>query len=38
MLGMKGSEKLWWSRRGDGVEVVMKKVLCEKVVELRSKL
>ena len=30
MLGMKGRRyKLWWSRNGDGVGVVVKEELCE---------
>ena len=39
MLGIKGRRyKLWWSGRGDGVGgvgVMVKGVLCEKVVEVR---
>ena len=40
MLGMKGRRyKLWWSGTGDGfggVGVMVKEVLCEKVVEVRG--
>ena len=38
MFGMKGRHKLWWSGKEDGVGgvgVMVKKEVCEKVVEVR---
>ena len=39
MMGMKGRKyKMWWSGKGDGVDgvgVVVKEELCDKVVEVR---
>ena len=39
MLRMEGRKyKLWWSRKGDGVDgvgVIVKEGLCEKVVDVR---
>ena len=36
MLKMKGRRyKLWWSEKRDGVSVMVKEELCEKVVDVR---